>query len=891
MNGEQWKQAFRLFKSLSTLPPQETAGLLEQSNEDPEIVEAVRQVLTGDLPESLWRTGMTLGRYAVAEPLGRGGYGEVYRGQDTVLGRAVALKFLLSKAQLTKPAARRLLEEAQAASALNHPNIVTVHEVIDTESGPVMVMELVEGTSLREVLRNPIPAERTQRYGVQLLEALAAAHAHGIVHRDVKPENIIVRPDGYLKVLDFGLARLQVIGGEVPLPATGGGMPSGTLRYVSPEQCRGEPATVASDLFAAGLVLYEMAAGQHAFPGDTPVATAHAILRSAPRTKPAGPLADVTMRLLEKNPANRPSAAQALELLRAAARRRRHWKWGLGVAAAVAVLAVGGAASRWRVKSASTFVDSFRPLETSASNEITAGAVSPDGRLFAFADSKGVLRSLEWERGREAEIARIPDERITRIAWLGREPRLLLSSRREASDETSGIIRIVDLPTGELRQLPSRGRSAIPSPDATQIAYATLDGRAIEVASRESGQVVRRVDVNDPTGIKTFVWSPTGKLLHYWTVPEGRFDAWRWTKSVMHTVDVASGKLTGRQTMPPLRTAEMLGDGRIIYTIGRLMEVDADPSTGKLLSEPRGLAGDRLEGTMTSSLDGHVTVALIRARIMPSVHTGQLDPVTRHLKNPQPLTAATTESFPHAWTPDSESVLYESARMGRQPLFRHRLGQKLADPMADSPASYQYIPQVSPDGKWLVFLSRSAQPAARVMRMPLAGGPVEEVPGGPTQEFNCQYRAIRCVARQYGDGQAVFYELDPLAGRGRELIRVPMGQPDFFDWSLSPDGRKVAMVDASRFPAAIRVWDLDRPGQEQRIELEGPIPSGGLPAWAIDGKGWFLAQEADRMMYFDTQGHGHFVHDVGFWAVPSWDGKKLAFLDSSRDVTAWLLFR
>jgi hypothetical protein len=127
--------------------------------------------------------------------------------------------------------------------------------------------------------------------------------------------------------------------------------------------------------------------------------------------------------------------------------------------------------------------------------------------------------------------------------------------------------------------------------------------------------------------------------------------------------------------------------------------------------------------------------------------------------------------------------------------------------------------------------------------------------------------------------------LDPVNGKGRELIRVPMGQPDFFDWSLSPDGQKVAMVDASRFPATIRVLDLDRPGQEQRIELEGPIPSGGLAAWAIDGKGWFLAQEPDRMVYFDSKGRGRFVHDVGFWAVPSWDGKKLAFVDSAREVS------
>ena len=383
MTGEQWSRAFTLFKPLSSLPAREAIGLLEQSGEDLEIIEAVRQILSGSNPGMLWRTGITLGRYVVGEPLGRGGYGEVYRGQDTVLGRAVALKFLLSRARLTKPASRRLLEEAQAASALNHPNIVTVHEVIDTESGPVMVMELVEGTSLREVLRKPVPAERAQRYGVQLLEALAAAHAHGIVHRDLKPENVMVRPDGYLKVLDFGLARQQASEGELPQPAAGNAMPSGTLGYVSPEQCRGESATAASDMFAAGLVLYEMAAGQHAFEGSTPVDTARAILRSAPRAKPAGPRADVTMRLLEKNPADRPTAAQALELLRAGERRNQRWKWGLAIAAALLFSALA-LLPVWRSKPELAPLSLNSTPLTGQKGRESLPALSPDGRFVAY---------------------------------------------------------------------------------------------------------------------------------------------------------------------------------------------------------------------------------------------------------------------------------------------------------------------------------------------------------------------------------------------------------------------------------------------------------------------------------------------------------------------------
>jgi Tol biopolymer transport system component len=224
------------------------------------------------------------------------------------------LKVMAAEAAGLASANNKFVREAQAASALNHPNIVTVHEVITWNSVPVIVMELVEGQPLRALCGQLMPLEQAKRIGTQILEALQFAHAHGIVHRDLKPENVMVRPDGYTKVLDFGLARRSFLDKDSAETSSNTGMPVGTLRYMSPEQCRGEAATAASDVFAAGIMLYEMFAGRHPFEKDSPLDTAHAIARERPKApshwnrKIPGGLEQLILLTLEKEPAQRPTA-------------------------------------------------------------------------------------------------------------------------------------------------------------------------------------------------------------------------------------------------------------------------------------------------------------------------------------------------------------------------------------------------------------------------------------------------------------------------------------------------------------------------------------------------------------------------------------------------------
>jgi serine/threonine-protein kinase len=320
--------------------------------------------------------GQKLSHYRILGELGRGGMGVVYRACDETLGRDVALKLLPLEA-LTDPDARdRLLREARTASALNHPNICTIHEAGEADGQIFFAMELVDGRPLRELIPpDGMPAESVARYGAQIADALAHAHGRGVIHRDLKPANVIVTAEGRAKVLDFGLARRQSREAleEVTksrLSVEENAAVAGTLAYMAPEQLRGEAADAQSDIWALGVVLYEMASGTLPFRGATGFELSSAILRETPAPLPhpiPPPLRGVIQRCLLKEPGQRYQRASevraALETLgtvtaapstKVAALRPRavSWKWAVAAAtvlvviAAVLALNVGGLRQR-----------------------------------------------------------------------------------------------------------------------------------------------------------------------------------------------------------------------------------------------------------------------------------------------------------------------------------------------------------------------------------------------------------------------------------------------------------------------------------------------------------------------------------------------------------------
>ncbi len=232
--------------------------------------------------------GRTLSHYRITAQLGAGGMGVVYRGEDTRLGREVAVKFVSEEAGHGEQAVIRLRSEARAASALNHPNICTIYDIGDDEGHPFIVMELMKGQTLRDrLLSGPLKVHQLVDIGIDVSDALHATHTDGIIHRDIKPGNIFLTDRGRVKILDFGLAKLTPrFSGSSTTHAvadrTGVGVTIGTVSYMSPEQAAGEELDGRTDLFSLGVVLYEGATGRHPFPGKTTAVILAAILNKTP---------------------------------------------------------------------------------------------------------------------------------------------------------------------------------------------------------------------------------------------------------------------------------------------------------------------------------------------------------------------------------------------------------------------------------------------------------------------------------------------------------------------------------------------------------------------------------------------------------------------------------
>ncbi|MGQ0761526.1 MAG: protein kinase domain-containing protein [Acidobacteriota bacterium] len=310
MNSDRWRQIDELFQACLEVEGERRAALLDNaSRSDQALREAVEALLASDSgnwsfiekpalekgaplladEDPQLESGHRIGHYEIVELIGRGGMGEVYLARDQILNRPIALKFLPPDYTEDKDRFARFRREAQATSALNHPNIVTIHELGEVDGRQFIATEYIEGETLRQrMVRGRLNLLAAVEIAIQTSNALAAAHRAGIVHRDIKPENIMLRPDGYVKVLDFGLAKLaQIPEGLALLPASGKADASssllmGTVKYMSPEQARGLPVDARSDIFSLGAVLYETITGCAPFEGKAANDLIKSILKDEP---------------------------------------------------------------------------------------------------------------------------------------------------------------------------------------------------------------------------------------------------------------------------------------------------------------------------------------------------------------------------------------------------------------------------------------------------------------------------------------------------------------------------------------------------------------------------------------------------------------------------------
>ena len=507
----------------------------------------------------------TLLHYDLVELLGEGGMGTVYRAVDTRLGRPVAVKVLRGESAVNGERRKRFVQEARAASGLNHPHIVTIYDIGQDHGVDFIAMEYVSGQSLaRLIARRGTKHEDTLKYAVQVADALSAAHAAGIVHRDLKPANIMVSDKGSIKVLDFGLAKLMKPVGFEPIDQrastesaeqlTQRGMILGTTAYMSPEQAEGKPADARSDVFSFGAVLYEMVTGQRAFDGETKMATMAAILERDPKPpsdvnpRVTRDLERVIARCLRKDPERRWQAVADLKVALEEVREdpgqggntaprvsipahRSTRRPILLLSASIVAIGALAFAARWF---ASAPPSGPAPLLTRLTSDVgwtDYPAISPDGRFVAYASDRSGDGNLDiWIQ----QIAGGAPVRLTRHAADDVDPSFSADGSRIAFQSSRGEGGIYVTPTlgGDERLFAERGFSPRFSPDGRWIAYGISEspGSQIYLAPAGGGSATKLAPgfylASAP------VWSPDGREVLFWGQrdrdgpPENNVDWW-----------------------------------------------------------------------------------------------------------------------------------------------------------------------------------------------------------------------------------------------------------------------------------------------------------------------------------------------------------------------------
>ncbi len=505
--------------------------------------------------------GRTVSHYEILEELGRGGMGVVYKARDTRLGRFVALKVLPPDRVADADRRKRFGQEARAASALNHPNIVTIHDIDSTGDVHFIAMEHVEGQTLDHLIgKRGLPAKQAVGYAVQIADALGKAHGAGIVHRDIKPSNIMVTSDGLVKILDFGLAKLteRPRGDDsatrtVGPPVTEAGQIVGTIAYMSPEQAAGDRLDARSDIFSFGAVLYEMLTGRGPFAGATNASTLQAILGKEPavpsETVPGLPfeLERAVLRCLRKEPERRwqtmidlkvalqeikeeldSGKVSRVSVAVPAGRRPRSIR---AIAAVVAlIIVVVAAAAVWWVRRpvppappATSFEPERQTFEAGAG---LSPSVSSDGNLLAYAAERDGRFSIYVRQLRARGAARRTEHEVNDWFPVFSPDGLKILFRSER--DSGGLYMIDALGEGAERLVAPGGQLARFSPDGRTIAYLVPDAvasRARLFVVAAGGGVPQRFQPQfTVTGAAAVhqppVWSPDGtSLLFYGSGP------------------------------------------------------------------------------------------------------------------------------------------------------------------------------------------------------------------------------------------------------------------------------------------------------------------------------------------------------------------------------------
>jgi Tol biopolymer transport system component len=883
MTPERWALISRIYHDALTRPAEARDGFIREACAGRSDLERdVRSLLSQPSSDSFLNQaaeGMTddptrlvrdsrLGRFMVRGLLGVGGMGEVYRAHDSSLGRDVAVKILPAAFVGNADRLARFEREARVLAALSHPHIAAIYgveEIASAEdpSAPVaraLVLELVEGENLAERLRrNRLPLGEALEIARQIADALEAAHERGVVHRDLKPANVKVRPDGVVKVLDFGLAKAAALEGDEPRTTaqrqpgeTAAGMILGTPAYMSPEQARGLVVDKRTDIWAFGCVVYEMLAGHAPFAGETASDIMVAVLEREPdwsALPPATPwpVRRLLRRCLEKNPKRRwrDLGDAQLELDdRADAQpaavpspSARLWPWLVAAAALVGGLLLGRA---WRGPDTPAAPMQFVVEAPEGHALASLPTPSPDGRQFVFVARSASGESAVWVRALDALSAR-------RLAGTENALNPFWSHDGTTIGFDAG---------GALRRIPVAG--------GPSQRIATLDPQAMGASWSGQNTIVftpsNRAPLyhiaaggGEPRQLTTLN-AERQENSHRWPqfLPDGRHFLFTSRSDAAQTTGVYVASLddphSTRRLLDVSSAARYVSSGHLLFVRDNTLFAQRfDASSLTLSGDPVALAGDLAsEGASASS----AFAASQDGSVLTYFKTGQHRLVWFDRSGNEVGTVATRGTITQfSLSPDATRIVavMPDPQNGNRDVWIFALATGIITRLTAHPAS-DWFPVWSPDGREVLFTSDRNSMMA-IYRTAAAGGSAEQL------VYRSDSPQLVGATDWSRDGRLVLFHTYP-RGNVFMLPLTPGARPStvvdspFTDWvaALSPDGRSLAYVSDETGGSELYVKALDG-SSRQRISVSGGVQ----PRWRGDGGELFFLDRDSRLSVADMR--------------------------------------
>ncbi len=816
--------------------------------------------------------GKQIGRFRCEKLLGMGGVGEVYLATDLSLKRSVAIKILSQRHPSDPDFLAGFEREALAVSALNHPNIVTIHEIGKVEELPYIVTELIEGTTLRRRLADGLSFGEIGDIALQICSALSATHSRGIIHRDLKPENIMVRPDGLVKVLDFGLARLAEVGqseGGEPLIASGQeSSAAGTVSYMSPEQVRGEPLDHRTDIYSLGVMIYEMCTGHRPFTGKTHREILHSILEAEPppvtrlRTDFPTQIDSLVEKAVAKAPEDRYATIGELkqelaDLIasrnrvgdadREAVRRAPYFQAAaavLGIASVILLLwswwsaeELGGVTNRLSEAT-------FEQLTSDPALELFP-SLTPDGKTLLYAsDSPG-----NWDIFRKTIGARTSLNLTAECDDDDRHPVVSPDGSTIAfrSERNGGGIFLMDMDGGKARQLTTQGFNPEWSPDGSRIAYTIAESLdpsergsypsalyVIDVSTKE----VKLITESDAVQVS---WSPSGSRLAYWGIHKGgQRDIW--------TIPSTGGRAELLTDDPAIDWNPVWApSGRYLYfasdRAGRmnLWRVRIDEGTGKALSAPEAITLPAESCWYVRFSNDNRHMVYVQSISRTNIATADFDEKKGEvLGSLNWLTRGAIETTNPDLSPDGETLAYDSIGENPEHLFVKR-GTSEAVRITDDPFKDR-APRWNPKGDRILFYSdRSGRYDLWTIKPDGTKLEALRPTTGPGAQVSIWSPDGTSIVSNRQSGPPLLFDLASGQKPWRSSQLPPLLAAGDLIWSWSADGKALA-----GFGSGIFVYRFDT-NRYQRL-----TPFGARPVWLSDNRRLLFCSK-DSLYLLDTE--------------------------------------